>query len=121
MTAFKGELKMDYKEAINYLYDIETDAVYHITAKEKEAVEIAISVLEKSILETQIKIDKKIVEVEKLPKKPIKDKKSNRITLFKCPRCGAMIAYKVSERFVLSTLLKNNICSCGQEIDWGEE
>lgn len=60
-------------------------------------------------------------EKEKLSKKPIKDKKSNRITLFKCPRCGAMIAYKISERFVLSTLLKNNICSCGQEIDWSEE
>lgn len=112
---------MDYKEAINYLYDIETDAIYHITEKEKEAIEIAISVLENSILETQIKIDKELIEIEKLPKKPIADKKSKRITFFKCPRCGAMIAYKVDRRFVLSRLLKNNICSCGQEIDWGDE
>lgn len=114
---------MNYREAINYLYDIETDAVYHITEKEKEAIEVAISVLENSILETQIKIDKEMIEIEKLPKKPIAEKKSKRITFFKCPRCGAMIAYKAGERFVLSTLLKNtnNICSCGQEIDWSEE
>lgn len=112
---------MDYREAINYLYDIETDAVYHITEKEKEAIEVAISVLENSILETQIKIDKKIVEVEKLPKKPIKDKKGNRRAMFKCPRCGNLIAYKIDERFMFSTFLKNNICSCGQEIDWSDE
>lgn len=53
-------------------------------------------------------------------KKPIEDK-GNRITDFKCPRCKSMIAYKVDENFMLSTLLGNHICRyCGQEIDWSE-
>lgn len=32
-----------------------------------------------------------------------------------------MIAYKVDESFMFSALLENNICRCGQEIDWSEE
>lgn len=37
---------MTNDEAIGFLYDIQTDVVYNITSKEKEAIEIAIKALQ---------------------------------------------------------------------------
>ena len=37
---------MTNEEAIEYLYDIQTDAVYNILSEEKEAIEMAIQALE---------------------------------------------------------------------------
>lgn len=88
------------KEAIDVLQATFSDTC---SSRLKEAVNKAIEALE-----------------DTLPKKPIEDK-GNRITDFKCPRCKSMIAYKVDENFMLSTLLGNHICRyCGQEIDWSE-
>lgn len=93
-------MRMTNKEAIEVLKANYPDACY---SQLREAVNKAIEALK-----------------EMSPKKPIENK-GNSITEFKCPRCRSIIAYKVDENFVFSASSENNICNCGQEIDWSEE
>lgn len=92
---------MTYEEALKYLQDRYEKHLFN--TEENLAIAKAMEALK-----------------EMLPKKPIEDI-GNRVTEFKCPRCKGMIAYKVDESFMFSALLENNICRCGQEIDWSKE
>ena len=94
---------MTAKEAIEILTVTFSDTWY---SQLKEAVHKAIEVLE-----------------DTLPKKPILEV-SDRITVFKCPRCHGVVAFKVDGVFFPSALLSiksDNFCRCEQEIDWSDE
>lgn len=95
---------MTYEEAIMYLDDIKTDVVYKITSNEKEAIDMAIEVLEKQI-----------------PKKPEKtvfgfEKESYD---FSCPICHSRIISKIDGEWCAGAKYKFCV-NCGQALDWSE-
>lgn len=87
---------MTYEEAIEFLYDIKTDAVYNVLSVEKEALDMAIKVLEKQV-----------------PKKPVFEKDLYGGHLY-CPSC---------KKVIMGTLLnwQPRYCNCGQVLDWSDE
>lgn len=95
---------MTYEEALKYLQDRYEKHLFN--TEENLAIAKAIEALK-----------------EVLPKKPIENK-GHTMTIFKCPRCSGVIAFKVDDVFFPSSLLSienDNVCSCGQKIDWSDE
>ena len=85
---------MTNEEAIEFLYDIQTDVVYNITSNENEALEKAMSALEKQI-----------------PKKPTV---YDSVPHGRCPSCRNAVRMYCDDP-------KNKYCIwCGQALDWGK-
>lgn len=91
---------MTNDEVIGFLYDIQTDVVYNVTSKEKEALEIAICAMFKQIAK---KPESDYVEFF------AEGNNVRRKWYYTCPACG-------------NELKPDHIyCNCGQRILWEDE